>query len=158
MAEFDVIVLGGGLSGTQAAMRVAELGGKVCLIEKEKVGKKGFLKRNILFTKHRYGNGYESIKWSEQSNKQEKLAEEYSDSLKEKLEKAGVLLVEGDGILASANEVLVQRMNKSQLIKYSNSDKNYFNQIIKKDEKFSLLNEPDIVSVFFLFLSFCIIY
>ena len=33
--------------------------------------------------------------------------------------------------------------NKSQHIKYSNSDKNYFNQIIKKDEKFSLLNEPD---------------
>ena len=34
--------------------------------------------------------------------------------------------------------------NKSQLIKYSNSDKNFFNQIIKKDEKFSLLNESDI--------------
>ena len=34
--------------------------------------------------------------------------------------------------------------NKSQHIKYSNSDKNYFNQIIKKDEKFSLLNESDI--------------
>ena len=34
MAEFDVIVVGGGLSGTQAALRVAELGGKVCLIEK----------------------------------------------------------------------------------------------------------------------------
>ena len=103
MAEFDVIVVGGGLSGTQAALRVAELGGEVCLIEKEKIGKRGFLKRNILFTKYRYGNGYESIKWSEQLDKQKKLAEEHSDSLKEKLEKAGVLLVEGDGILASAN-------------------------------------------------------
>ena len=41
MTGFDVIVVGGGLSGTQAAKRVAELGGEVCLIEKEKVGKKG---------------------------------------------------------------------------------------------------------------------
>jgi len=117
MTGFDVVVVGGGLSGTQAALRVAELGGDVCLVEKEKIGKRGFLKRNILFTKYRHGNGYDSIKWSEQLDKQEKLAEEYSDSLKEKLEKAGVVLVEGDGNLASPNEILVQRIDKSQLIK-----------------------------------------
>ena len=81
MTDFDVIVLGGGLSGTQAALRAAELGGKVCLIEKEKVGKRGFLKRKILFTKWRYGNGNESIKWSEQLEKQERLAEEYYNGL-----------------------------------------------------------------------------
>ena len=71
--EFDVIVVGGGLSGTQAALRVAELGGKVCLIEKDKVGKRGFLKRNILLTKCCHGN--ESIKWLEQLEKQEKTQE-----------------------------------------------------------------------------------
>ncbi|MDC0206478.1 FAD-dependent oxidoreductase [Nitrospinae bacterium] len=117
MTDFDVIVLGGGLSGTQAALRAAELGGKVCLIEKEKVGKRGFLKRKILFTKWRYGNGNESIKWSEQLEKQERLAEEYYNGLKKKLEKAGVVLVEGDGSLASANEILVQKADKSELVK-----------------------------------------
>ena len=117
MTDFDVIVLGGGLSGTQAALRAAELGGKVCLIEKEKVGKRGFLKRKILFTKWRYGNGNESIKWSEQLEKQERLAEEYYNGLKKKLEKAGVVLVEGEGSLASANEILVQKADKSELVK-----------------------------------------
>ena len=48
MAEFDVVVLGGGLSGTLSALRAAELGGKVCLVEKESIGLKSFLRRNIL--------------------------------------------------------------------------------------------------------------
>ena len=117
MADFDVVVLGGGLSGTQAALRAAELGGKVCLVEKEKVGKRGFLKRNILFTKYRYGNGNESIQWSEQLEEKERLAEKYYNGLKKKLEKAGVVLVEGEGSLASANEILVQKIDKSQLLK-----------------------------------------
>ena len=48
MAEFDVVILGGGLSGTRAALRASELGGKVCLVEKERIGRKGFLRRNVL--------------------------------------------------------------------------------------------------------------
>ena len=45
MEEFDVIVIGAGLGGTQAALRAAEMGGKVCLVEKEKIGEAGFLKQ-----------------------------------------------------------------------------------------------------------------
>ena len=42
MTGFDVVVLGGGISGTRAAIKAADLGGKVCIIEKERLGKKGF--------------------------------------------------------------------------------------------------------------------
>ncbi len=36
------------------------------------------------------------------------------------------------------------KLFKNQNTKYSNSDKNYFNNIIKTDKKFSLLNEVDV--------------
>ena len=87
MTDFDVIVLGGGLSGTHAALRAAELGGKVCLIEKEKVGKRGFLKRKILFTKWRYGNGNESIKhFAVKLSVDEKIIAKARDTSKKKAE------------------------------------------------------------------------
>ena len=35
MEKFDVLVLGGGLAGVSAALRAAELGARVCLIEKD---------------------------------------------------------------------------------------------------------------------------
>ena len=54
MTGFDVVVLGGGFSGTRAALKAADLGGKVCLIEKEVLGKKGFLRRNVLLPESCY--------------------------------------------------------------------------------------------------------
>lgn len=38
MKEFDVVIIGGGPGGYVAAIRGSQLGGKVCLIEKDKVG------------------------------------------------------------------------------------------------------------------------
>jgi len=115
MAEYDVVVLGGGLSGTRAALRAAELGGKVCLVEKEKIGQKGFLRRNIL--ESCYENSSEPRKWKEHLEAIEKLAIEYSESLEVDLIGADIDLVKGEGSLASQNEILVQDGNKSQVIK-----------------------------------------
>tara|TARA_B100000686_G_scaffold234751_1_gene242510 strand:+ start:1861 stop:3177 length:1317 start_codon:yes stop_codon:yes gene_type:complete len=117
MDEFDVIVIGASLGGTQAALRAAEIGGKVCLIEKERVGESGFLKRSILLSESRYNSKNKSINWIDQLNKKKLLAEQYSINLKEKLQKAGVVLIKGEGSMASVNEVLVQGSNKSQLVK-----------------------------------------
>ncbi|SVA58926.1 uncharacterized protein METZ01_LOCUS111780, partial [marine metagenome] len=75
MAEFDVVVLGGGLSGTQAALRAVELGGKVCLVEKERIGRKGFLRRNVLLVAGSHENAKEPINWKEQLSSKEKLAD-----------------------------------------------------------------------------------
>ena len=57
MENFDVVVLGGGQSGTHAALRAAELGGKVCLVEKGTIGLKGFLRRNILLSQIKNESG-----------------------------------------------------------------------------------------------------
>ena len=114
MTEFDVVVLGGGLSGTRAALRVAELGGKVCLVEKGTIGRKGFLRRNILLTDYRSDN--DSVEWVSQLERQEKLAEEYCENLESKLAQAGVVLVEGDGILAGPTEISVQGKEKPHTI------------------------------------------
>ena len=38
MLDFDLAVLGGGPGGYVAAIRAAQLGNKVCIIEKEKLG------------------------------------------------------------------------------------------------------------------------
>ena len=38
MFDFDLAVLGGGPGGYVAAIRAAQLGNKVCIIEKEKLG------------------------------------------------------------------------------------------------------------------------
>ena len=117
MAEFDVVVLGGGLSGTRAALRAVELGGKVCLVEKESIGRKGFLKRNVLLAAGSQKNRKESINWKEQLSSKEKLADEYSKNLENKLNQAGIVLVKGEGSLASQNEILVQEENTSHVIK-----------------------------------------
>ena len=114
MTEFDVVVLGGGLSGTRAALRAAELGGKVCLVEKGTIGRKGFLRRNILLTDYRSDN--DSVEWVSQLERQEKLAEEYCENLESKLAQAGVVLVEGDGILAGPSEISVQCKEKIDTI------------------------------------------
>ena len=67
MAGFDVVVLGGGISGTRAALKAADMGAKVCLIEKEILGQKGFLRRNVLLPEGSYGYGKEPIIWEELS-------------------------------------------------------------------------------------------
>jgi dihydrolipoamide dehydrogenase len=114
MTEFDVVVLGGGLSGTRAALRAAELGGKVCLVEKGTIGRKGFLRRNILLDECRSDN--DSVEWPFQLERQERLAEEYCQNLESKLAHAGVVLLEGEGSLASSSEISVQGKEKNQTL------------------------------------------
>ena len=116
MAEFDVVILGGGLSGTRAALRATELGGKVCLVEKERIGRKGFLRRNVLLAAGSQKTVKEPINWKEQLSSKEKLADEYSQNLEDKLNQAGIVVIKGEGSLASPNEILVQEENTSHVI------------------------------------------
>jgi len=77
MTGFDVVILGGGLSGTKAALKAADLGAKVCLIEKGVLGQKGFLRRNVLLPEGCYESGEKPKKWEEYLSNKKKLANKF---------------------------------------------------------------------------------
>ena len=100
-----MMVLGGGLSGVSAALRSAELGGRVCLIEKRKLGELGFRRRRALFIKN---DKSFNLSWEKYKNELIVEAGKYSKFLEKKLSDAGVEVVEGEGQLASQKEISVQ--------------------------------------------------
>ena len=108
MEEFDVLVLGGGLAGISSALRAAELGGRVCLIEKGNLGQVGFQRRNTLFVE----NGITaSMSWQDYGKALTLETDKYSKLVREKLDCAGVTVMEGEGRLASSTEITVQKNN-----------------------------------------------
>ena len=113
MEDFDVLVLGGGLSGVSAALRAAELGGSVCLIERGSLGKAGFQRRNALFMEN---NITPSMSWEEYGKVLSSETEIYSQALREKLNGAGVSFIEGEGRLASSTEISVQKNDGEHLL------------------------------------------
>lgn len=108
-----MLVLGGGLSGVSAALRAAELGGSVCLIERGCLGKAGFQRRNALFMEN---NITPSMSWEEYGKVLNSETEIYSQALREKLNVAGVSVIEGEGSLASSTEISVQKNEGEHLL------------------------------------------
>ena len=105
MKEFDVLVLGGGLAGISSALRAAELGGRVCLIEKDHLGQVGFQRRNLFYIKREV---LSSVSWKDYRKVLSLEADRYSRLIREKLDVAGVTLMEGEGRLASLTEITFQ--------------------------------------------------
>ena len=108
MDEFDVLVLGGSLAGVSSALRAAELGGRVCLIERGNLGQIGFQRRNALFIQ----NGTTtSMSWEDYRKVLSLETDRYSQLVREKIDLAGVTVLEGEGRLASLTEISVQNNN-----------------------------------------------
>ena len=114
MDEFDVLILGGGLAGISAALRAAELGGRVCLVEKGSMGRVGFHRRNALYMERRCAIA-PGTDWDEYKKALDSETEAYSQRLKTKLDAEGVSVVEGEGRLVSPVEVSVQKKNGEYL-------------------------------------------
>ena len=115
MEQFDVLVLGGGLAGVSAAIRAAELGAKVSLIEKGDIGRVGFQRRHALFMEGR-STISPSSSWDEYKTALNLEAEDYCQSLRDKLDAVNVSIVEGEGKLANQGEMSVQLNDGGHLL------------------------------------------
>ena len=113
MEEFDVLVLGGGLAGVSAALRAAELGGSVCLVERGNLGQVGFQRRNALFMEKGI---IPSMNWEEYGKVLSLETERYSQSMMEKLNVAGVAFMGGEGRIASPKEISVEKTEGEHIL------------------------------------------
>lgn len=113
MGEFDVAVIGGGIAGFSASVHAAELGAKVCLIEKSKIG--GTSSKR--FYPLRIGVGYsreERSRFFEDINGNiETIMNEWLQTIAEKK----IALKIGNGVLINNTEVLVQSVDGEEVVK-----------------------------------------
>lgn len=121
--KYDVIVIGGGPGGYVAAIRAAQLGRRVALIEKERVGgvclnrgciptkallKTSGLYQSILNAKE-FGisTGPVSVDYAAAISRKDALVQRLTQGVEALLRANGVSMIYGDGRLASPNSVKV---------------------------------------------------
>ncbi len=129
MKKFDIAIIGGGQSGYSAASQAADLGAKVCLIEKENLGgtflNSGiFALRKILNTLGFYpsspakdlieaNNGFDVQKAFEGAST---LRKTYSEKWAADLKEKGVHIEQGEGSLIGSNKIEIKTSNQTDLI------------------------------------------
>jgi len=137
MVEFDIAIIGAGISGISAAKRAAELNAKVCLIENHTIGGRCFHKglypyRHMMSQLERNGfnRRLQSLEGKETENKTDDFSElfeetrKFAQSVTEKWESTlkakGVHIEIGEGLLVGANEIRVQGADEEKIIKAQN--------------------------------------
>ncbi len=136
MQKFELAVLGGGPGGYVAAIRGAQLGKKVCIIDKDKLGgiclnwgcipTKALLKNAELYhsIKHAdiYGINVKSV--SVDFKKNIKRSRDISDRLSKGIEflikKNKITHIKGEGKLSSKNTIKVKNGNKHEILEAKN--------------------------------------
>jgi dihydrolipoamide dehydrogenase len=130
MKNFDITIIGGGESGYSAASQAADLGAKVCLIEKEYLGgtflNSGvFTLRKILTTLGFYPSSYSSKDLAESHfkldvkkafEKANQLKRAYSEKWEINLKEKGVHIEKGEGSFAGSKNVEIKTPNQTDLI------------------------------------------
>ena len=125
MRKFDIAVLGGGPGGYVAAIKGAQFGKSVCLIEEDKLGgvclnwgcipTKALLKNaeilNQINSSHKYGINVEHVSFDFKSNIQRSrdIASRLSKGIEFLIKKNNIAHINGFGKLTSEKEVLVQK-------------------------------------------------
>ncbi len=127
--DFDLIVIGGGPGGYIAAIRAAQLGAKVCLIEKRRMGGT-CLNWGCIPTKalHRsaevcqlvknseeFGiitNGA-SVNWEQVQARKNKVVDQLVSGIVQLMKANGITVVEGEAAFADANSISVSKADGS---------------------------------------------
>ena len=121
MDIFDIVVLGAGSSGISAAMRGADLGARVCIIEMDRIGgsqlRKGFypIKSAIEFLKNKEsGSKVDEVVNAEiLFNNTSKSMVSLSDKWEKDLIQSGITIINGIGTLSSSSIITVETNEKS---------------------------------------------
>jgi dihydrolipoamide dehydrogenase len=121
MDIFDIVVLGAGSSGISAAMRGADLGARVCIIEMGRIGgsqlHKGFypIKSAIGFLKNKESGAKvdEVVNAGILFNNTSKSMVSLSDKWKKDLIQSGIIIINGIGTLSSTGIITVETNGKS---------------------------------------------
>jgi dihydrolipoamide dehydrogenase len=134
MNEYDIAILGAGISGISAAKRAAELNAKVCLIENNSLGGRCFhkglypyrymmsqLEKNGINRRTQDLEGNEAEKYRKDTSELFAETRKFSQSVTEKwkktLKEKGVHIETGFGLLVGANEIRVQGDDEEQIVK-----------------------------------------
>ncbi len=116
MEPFDVVVLGGGLAGVSAALRAADLNGRVCLIEKERIGgsylKRGLYRQQRALHLAHNPNGASELPENGGFTRSIEGAEAVSVSWLKALADQGVQVEMGEGVVTGPGTVRVTRQDR----------------------------------------------
>lgn len=124
---YDLVVIGGGAGGYEAAVRAAQLGGRVALVEKWKIGgycvNKGCIPTKallrsveVLRTSHLSRvrslglvTGEASLDWKTMKDRKNELVESLVEGMEARLRKLGVEIVKGSGSIFRKGTVEVKK-------------------------------------------------
>ena len=132
MLKFDLAVLGGGPGGYVAAIRAAQLGQKICIIDEDKLGgiclnwgcipTKALLKNaevyHIIKNADRYGITVDQVKVNFKNNvkRSRDVASRLSKGIEFLMKKNKITHIKGRGKLTSSNKIEVKERNKINII------------------------------------------
>ena len=136
MLKFDLAVLGGGPGGYVAAIRAAQLGQKICIIDEDKLGgiclnwgcipTKALLKNaevyHIIKNADRYGITVDQVKVNFKNNvkRSRDVASRLSKGIEFLMKKNKITHIKGRGKLTSSNKIEVKERNKINIIEANN--------------------------------------
>ena len=136
MRKFDIAVLGGGPGGYVAAIKGAQSGRSVCLIEGEKLGgiclnwgcipTKALLKNaeilNYVNSSHKYGINVGNVSFDFKLNieRSRNIASRLSKGIEFLIKKNNIVHIDGFGKLTAEKEILVEKEESSEKIHAEN--------------------------------------